>query len=287
MTVLARASAAAGLPTTPADPIRIAENETWRLPGGVIARITRPGQSAAAAREVAMARWLAENGLHAVRPLERVDQPVSVDGRAVTFWHELPAHHPGTVLDVVRLLKKLHSLTLPDFPVGHLDPFVRLPERIDAAELPSEAERAWLHERVRELRSAWNLLPAGRPRCVVHGDAWIGNTAVTEDGTAYLLDFERCSVGPPEWDLVSTAVKISSVGGVSRQEYHQYTAAYGFDVMGWPGFPTMRDIRELRMTTYALQHANDHPQFGPEARHRLDCLLGRNGPRPWTWTAVT
>ncbi len=287
MTVLARASAAAGLPTAPADPIRIAENETWRLPGGVVARITKPGQFAAAAREVALARWLAENGLHAVRPLEGVDQPVSVDGRAVTFWHELPAHRPGTVLDVVRLLKKLHSLPLPDFLVGQLDPFVRLPERIDAAELPSKAERVWLHERVRELRSAWNLLPAGLPRCVVHGDAWIGNVAVVEDGTAYLLDLERCSVGRPEWDLVSTAVKISSVGGVSRHEYHQYTAAYGLDVMEWPGFPTMRDIRELRMTTYALQHTNDHPQFGPEARHRLDCLLGRNGPRPWAWTAVT
>ncbi|MFD8609626.1 phosphotransferase family protein [Streptomyces sp. NPDC059631] len=287
MTVLARAAAAAGLPSTQAEPIRIAENETWKLLGGVIARITKPGQLAAAAREVAVARWLADQSVPTVRPLEGVDQPVSVDGRAVTFWHELPAHRPGTVLDVVRLLKRLHSLPLPDFLVGQLDPFVRLAERIDASELCSEVERTWLHERVRELRSAWDLLPVGLPRCIVHGDAWTGNTALTEDGTTYLLDLERCSVGPPEWDLVSTAVKISSVGGVSRREYHQYTAAYGFDVMDWPGYPTMRDIRELRMTSYALQHANDHPQSIPEARYRLDCLLGLNGPRPWSWTAVT
>lgn len=286
MSVLARASAAASVPGIPAEPIRIAENETWRLPGGVIARIAQPGQFAAAAREVVVARWLAGNGLDAVRPLQDIEQPVGVDGRAVMFWHELPPHRPGTVPDVVRLLKKLHRLPLPGFPAGRLDPFVRLPERIDAAELASETERAWLHERVRELRSAWDLLPPGLPRCVVHGDAWTGNTAVSEDGTAYLLDLERCSAGPPEWDLVSTAVKISSVGGITRQDYQRFSAAYGLDVLAWPGFPAMRDVRELRMATYALHHANGRPRSGPEARYRLDCLLGRNGPRPWAWTAV-
>jgi hypothetical protein len=42
-------------------------------------------------------------------------------------------------------LKRLHALPVPDdVPVGLLDPFVRLPERIrDAMTVPSD-DRAWL-----------------------------------------------------------------------------------------------------------------------------------------------
>jgi hypothetical protein len=37
-----------------------------------------------------------------------------------------------------------------------------------------------------------------------------------DDGQVILLDLERCSVGPPEWDLVSSAVKYVSYGRVVR-----------------------------------------------------------------------
>ncbi|PRY31701.1 phosphotransferase family enzyme [Umezawaea tangerina] len=44
----------------------------------------------------------------------------------------------------------------------------------------------------------------------MHGDAWVGNVVATDDGQVVVLDLERCSVGPPEWDLVSTAIKYTS-----------------------------------------------------------------------------
>ncbi|MEU9154998.1 aminoglycoside phosphotransferase family protein [Streptomyces sp. NPDC048417] len=169
--VLEEACFAAGLDATNAQPIRIAENAIWRLPGGTVVRIARPGQFAAAAREVQVARWLAAQGVPAVRTLD-LRQPVAASGHPVTFWQELPPHEIGTVTDVVVLLKQLHALPKPDLPLGELDPFVRLVERIDAASTISDDDRQWLNGRLEDLKQQWASRPKGLPECVVHGDAW-------------------------------------------------------------------------------------------------------------------
>ncbi|MEV6973437.1 aminoglycoside phosphotransferase family protein [Kitasatospora sp. NPDC093806] len=269
-----------------AELIRIGENALWRLPGGVVARICRPGQSAAAGRELAVARWLRECGVPAVRPLEWLRAPVEVDGHPVTFWEELPPHRAGTVAEIAPLLRVVHELPVPDLELGRLDPFVRLAARLGEAATLDDGARRWLDGRLAELQAAWRELPAGLPVSVVHGDAWGGNVAVTRDA-AYLLDFERTSVGPPEWDLASTAVGYGTYGSVSAEEYAAFCAAYGVDVMTWAGYPVLRDIREFRVTCFALQHAAIDPDRHHEKAHyRLACLRGEHGPRPWGWAPV-
>ncbi|MEU4659509.1 aminoglycoside phosphotransferase family protein [Streptomyces sp. NPDC023723] len=282
--VLKAACLAAGLDATEAEPIRIAENAIWRLPKGVVVRIARPGQSAAAAREVQVARWLAAEEVPAVRALD-LRQPVTADGHPVTFWQELPPHEVGTVADVVVLLKLLHALPKPDLPLGELDPFVRLTERIDAASTLSDGDRQWLHGRLEDLRGQWASRPKGLPECVVHGDAWVGNVARTKAGPL-LLDFERASFGPPEWDLVSTAVKLTTTGAVSALEYAAFCESYGIDVTQWEGYDLLAGARELRMATYAAQHAATHPEWRHEAQYRVDCLRGRAGAPPWHWKGI-
>ncbi|MFJ8956490.1 aminoglycoside phosphotransferase family protein [Streptomyces sp. NPDC102381] len=282
--VLQAACLAAGLDATDAEPLRLAENAIWRLPRGVVVRIARPGQSAAATREVQVARWLAAQGVPAVRALD-IRQPVAADGHPVTFWQGLPPHEVGTVADVVALLKQLHALPKPDLPLGELDPFVRLVERIDAASTLSDADRQWLHGRLQDLKGQWASRPKGLPECVVHGDAWVGNVARTEAGP-WLMDFERASFGPPEWDLVSTAVKLTTTGAVSTEEYAQFCETYGTDVTEWEGYELFAGARELRMSTYAAQHAATHPEWRREAQYRIDCLRGRAGVRPWRWKGI-
>lgn len=283
--ILAAACSTAGLDPTAAEPIRLAENEIWRLPGQrAIVRIARKGQGAAAVREVRVAQWLAENGVPAVRPLP-VQQPLDVCGRPVTFWEELPAHTNGTVRDVVQLLKRLHPLPVPDLPLGELDPFVRVPERIAAATSLTDDDRSWLRQRHDDLQHQWEQRPSGLPDCVVHGDAWVGNVARTASGPV-LLDFERVSVGPPEWDLVSTAVKLTTTGAVTEDEYGEFCDLYGVDVTQWEGYELFAGARELRMATYAAQHAASRPEWQREAQYRVDCLRGRHGPRPWRWTGI-
>ncbi len=285
--ILAAAGRQAALATEGAEAVRIGENAVIRLPGRVVARISRPGQQQAAAREVAVARWLAEEDLPAVRALE-VDQPTLVDGRAVTWWHELPPHQAGTVADVARLIRALHDLAPPPgLALGTLDPFVRLEARIDDAHTLPPADRAWLRGRLDQLRTAWQELPAGLPECVVHGDAWVGNVARSADGQARLIDLERCSLGRPEWDLVSTAIKHTSFGWVRADDYARFADLYGYDVTAWDGYQVLRDIRELRMALYFAQHAPHNPAMHTEAQLRLDCLRGRRGPRPWPWTPAS
>ncbi|WP_240777804.1 phosphotransferase family protein [Nonomuraea basaltis] len=282
--VLGAASRRAGLDPAGAELIRLGENALFRLPGGIVARA---GQAAAAVREVAVARWLEANDVPAVKVWPGVDQPIEVDGRAVTWWRELPAHRHGTALQVATALRRLHDLRpLTAFDIGPLDPFVRLAERIDRAAMLDEADRTWMHRHLNELEARYAELPPGLPKSVVHGDAWIGNVVSTDDGQVVLLDLERCSIGPPEWDLTSTAVKAFSIAGITAEDYGTFVKAYGHDVTAWAGFETLRDIREFRMTCMAAQVAAENPARREEMELRLACLRGQRGPRPWRWTPV-
>lgn len=286
--VVQAACAAAGFDFAGAKVIRLSENAIYRLPGAVVARVARAGQGAAAAKEVNVARWLEDSGVPAVRALRAVEQPVLVEDRAVTFWHELPPHENGSTVDVATALRQLHKLAPPTgFELPELAPFVRLDLRIRAALTLTAADRGWLLDRLAELVAAYADLPPGLPRCVVHGDAWRGNVVSTADGVV-LLDLERCSVGPPEWDLVSTAVGYATTGRVGDAEWASYCDAYGSDVTTWSGFSVLRDIRELRMTTMAAQLAATNPErYAEQASHRLACLRGERGPRPWSgWRDV-
>src|SRR5690606_32353272 len=182
--------------------------------------------------------------------------------------------------DVVVLLKQLHALPKPDLPQGELDPFVRLVERIDAAITISDDDRLWLKGRLEDLKEQWASRPKGLPECVVHGDAWVGNVARTEAGPM-LLDFERASFGPPEWDLVSTAVKLTTTGAVSAEEYAAFCETYGADVTEWEGYELLAGARELRMTTYAAQHAASRPARTEAGPMLLDFERASFGPPEW------
>ncbi|GHJ28553.1 aminoglycoside phosphotransferase [Streptomyces hygroscopicus subsp. sporocinereus] len=283
---LEQACAAVGLHSGGAEPVRLAENQIWRLPGQqVIVRIARAGQAAAAQREVRVAHWLAENNVPAVRLID-VPQPVEADGRPITFWEELPPHEHGTVADVAQLLRQLHSLPAPELDLGYLDPFVRIGERLQAAKTLNEDDRAWLHSLHQDLVAEWAERPAGRPDCAVHGDAWPGNLVRIIGGGRLLMDLERFSLGPPEWDLVSTAVRTKTTGAVTEDEYDTFCEAYGYDVTEWAGYQILAGARELRMVTYAAQHAASNPEWAAQAQYRVDCLRGRQGPRPWKWKGI-
>jgi len=176
-------------------------------------------------------------------------------------------------------------LPAPDFELAPLAPFVRLRERIwEAVSLPDD-DRAWLLGRLADLGQRYAELPAGLTWCLVHGDAWNGNVAVTQSGPV-LLDLERFAFGPPEWDLASVAVDYTTFGSLSASGWADFCEQYGQDVTGWAGFPVLRDIRELRKVTFAWQLAGERPDIAEQARYRLACIRGERGPRPWGWAGV-
>ncbi|MFD8912754.1 phosphotransferase [Streptomyces sp. NPDC059575] len=280
------ACAEIGLDARGAEPVRIAENQIWRLQQGVIARIAPPDRFRSAIREIEVARWLAGQDIPVVRAL-RVEQPLERGGRVLTFWEELPPHRQGSTQDVAVALKRLHALPLPDFDIGRLDPFVRIPERLHAAHTLTDDDRKWLTSLYEDLVGRWNAgLPPGLAAAPVHGDAWPGNVVRLEHGGWLLMDLERFSAGPPEWDLVSTAVRTKTTGAVTEAEYDAFCDIYGHDVTTWAGYEVLARARELRMVTYAAQHAATNQQWRDEAQYRVDCLRGRGGSRPWRWTGI-
>lgn len=283
---LQRAASKARIDTSTIQLIRAGENHLYRLPHRVVGRVARPGEAKSVERETVVARWLNASGINAVRPID-IEQPIVIDGRAVTFWEELPPHRNGTVQEVASALKQLHSLPVPEQLAGlRLTPFVRLTERIAEAKNITDEERRWLLNHLDELRQLWSSRPTGAPECVIHGDAWAGNVINADGQGVTLLDLERCAVGPPEWDLASTAVRYTTFGTMDADEYRAYCTAYGRDVTAWEGYELFRDIRELRVTCYAIQRAQDDLTLADEAQLRIDCLRGNHGPRPWTWTPV-
>lgn len=281
------ACAQAGLSSVGAVLLRDSENQVYRLPGRVVVRINKPGQESVAIREVFLGRWLNDNGLRAVEPLT-VTQPVVVAGHPVTFWHELPPLRPGTPRQVAKVLEQLHALPVPDELAQHkVAPFVRLNERIAAAQWLPDDDSSWLLDRLANLQVRWDTRPTGLAETVIHGDAWAGNVVDVEKQGVTLMDLERCSVGPPEWDLTSTACRLTSYSTLTAAEYAEYCDAYGADVTRWAGFELFRDIRELRVTCFAVYVAQTRAALRDNAGDRVDSLRGRKGPRPWRWPPIS
>jgi hypothetical protein len=95
-----------------------------------------------------------------------------------------------------------------------------------------------------------------------------------------LIDFERFAFGPPETDLAVTAIE-HSLGWGTRTEYDQFAERYGFDVLTWEGYPVLRDINELKMTTWLMQNVSEDEAIAREFRNRLFCLQNPDAPRRW------
>lgn len=283
---LAAACQQLGIDQDQARLIRAGENTLYRLPGSVVARVTREGQTEIARKETRVSRWLREAGVPVVEVVPDIAQPMEVDGRSITFWRELPDHSEGSVEQVADILRQIHLLRPPpELELPPLAPFVRLEQRIGEALVLENDDRDWLLAHLEQLKESYQSLSAGLPSSAVHGDAWGGNIVATATGPV-VLDLERFAYGPPEWDLASIAVDHFTFGSLSKQQWATFCERYGYDVTAWAGYAVLRDARELRKVTFAAQMAAQHPGLNEQARYRLSCIRGERGPRPWHWTPV-
>ncbi|GAA1616741.1 aminoglycoside phosphotransferase family protein [Kribbella sancticallisti] len=262
--------------------LSLGDSATIAVNDEVIAKVTRfPGQQSVAHREVAVSRWLADEGVPAVTA---VADAVDEGSYAVTFWQRVPEHRSGTAAEVAACLAQLHAIPVDSAPeLEEVQPFVRVADRIDASPLDVE-DKQFLHERLDELQEQWPP-PAGLGTAILHGDPNTGNVVATPDGQVLVWDLERFSIGPREWDLTLQAVSYDTCGWLSDKEYGEFVAAYGHDVTAAEHYPIFRDVRELRMTSWLANKADQDPAVRAEAQRRVACLRGRHGERPWSWQA--
>ncbi|MFC8419758.1 aminoglycoside phosphotransferase family protein [Streptomyces sp. NPDC057236] len=274
--------AAAGiLPGAAADArlLALGENAVFAV-GDLAVKVGRDAELLERARrELAVAGWLAEEGVPAVRAAE--PEALLVDGHPVTVWHRLPeAVRPAGPRDLAELLRLVHALPTPPFGLpprellGGVERWLRL-----AGDAVDPADAAYLRERRDGFASAAAALTPRLPPGPVHGDALPRNVHIGPDGPV-LVDLETFSADLREHDLVVMALSHDRYG-LPDEAYASFTAAYGWDVRAWEGCSVLRGARETASCAWVAQHAPGNPKALAEFRRRVASL--RDGDESVRW----
>lgn len=269
---LERTCAELDVATTDAKLIRMGENAMFALPADkLVVRIARTVERRERVeRELAVARWLADNEYPAVRVAEQFEQPLAVDGRLVTFWQLIDESGKATFGDLAGLLRDMHALPAPAFTLPRFDPFTSVPGRLANPGNADKAAVTFLTQLYEDVRVRYANLAFPSPFGVIHGDAHRGNVIPTADGPV-LADFEVVAWGPREWDLTPTAMSVDRFG-LPREAYESFADTYGRDVTEWPDFSVLRAVRELTMVTWLMQIIDESPERAREFYHRVASL---------------
>ncbi|WP_327700495.1 aminoglycoside phosphotransferase family protein [Streptomyces decoyicus] len=280
---LVAACSVAGLGSDQADLLRLGENAIYALPReGVVVRVARSDTGEIeekVTKELAVARWLMSAGFPAVGPREDLPQPVRAEGRLVTFWEYIPPSRtePG-LTDLAMLLRSLHTLPGPDFPLRALDPFPIMWRRLEQAHGVKQQDVDFLSEACAGSEAAFREVVGQHPTGLVHGDAHRGNLLARGE-QVLLIDYEAVAVGPQAWDLLPTAIAVDRFA-LPRRDYEAFCRSYGQDVTASAGYEELRTVRELGMTTWLMQNA----QSGSAAQEfalRMESLRKEDRERRW------
>ncbi len=248
--------------------------------GDLVVKVGRDAALLERARhEVRVARWLAGRGVPAVRAAAR--DPELVDGCPVTFWRRLPpAVRPAGGADLAALLRAVHALPRPSFPLpgrdllGGVERWLRL-----AGGAVDPADAAFLRERRDRLAGEVAALRTALGTGPVHGDALPRNVLVGPDGPV-LSDLETFCDDLREHDLVVMALAVDRYG-TDPAEYAAFAAGYGADVRDWPGCAVLRGARETASCAWVAQHAPAAPAAAAEFRHRVASLRAGDATARW------
>lgn len=282
--VLAEACRLAGFSSDGADLLRLGENAIYRLASApVVVRIARSAdRMGRVTKELCVARWLTAGGVPSVRVQEDIDQPLLVSGHPVSFWHEVTGgKREPTQADLARLLASFHSLSNCPCDLPAFDPFGPSAARLVKARGVAPGDLTFLRALCADLTEQFGDLTFALPVGPIHGDAHTGNLLIDRDQVV-LSDFESDAIGPREWDLLPTAIAVERYG-LAEDRYQQFAATYGFDVRSWPGYPVLRQIRELTMTTWIMQNIGESPATSDEFARRVGSLRDRDFERAWNF----
>jgi Ser/Thr protein kinase RdoA (MazF antagonist) len=275
-----------GLDPAGARLVRLGSNAVYALADGhVIVRIASDaGDLAEAERTVAVGRWLAEVGIPANRLVSGISQPALVEGRPVTFWESVQDEEEyATLPELGDLLKQLHWLDEPEsLGLPYFDPMPKV--RAGLAGLGAgvrSADASYLRERADRLEKEYGRLDFVLPFGLIHGDASIGNVLRDRGGRAVLIDLDGFALAAREWDLIQTALFYDRFGWHTRAEYESFVDHYGFDVMNWPGYEVLADLRELMMTLWLGRKAAVEPKAAEEFASRVESIRTGGDRRLW------
>ncbi|MET7476887.1 aminoglycoside phosphotransferase family protein [Streptomyces sp. NPDC005648] len=283
--ILREACATVQLDSRGAELLRLGSNAVYRLESlPIIVRIARdPAVLGEMERAVSVARWLQTQDFPAMRVLASVAQPLVVDGFVVTFWESVQEREEyGTVEELADLLRRLHWLEEPgSLRLPYFDPLAKVAASLEGLDGISAEDRTFLDERAARLGKEYDRLDFVLPFGMIHGDASIGNILRHRDGHAVLIDLDGFVLAPREWDLVQTAMFYERYAWHTKAEYAEFVHRYGFDLMNWPGYETLADLRELMMVAWLGHQVTSSARAAAEFARRVRSLRTGEGRDEW------
>lgn len=270
------------LNTDPSEAVLVRHHGTqvWHLPSiNAIVRVSPAGHTQAAARSVAITRWLHERAVPVTEPL--TDRLFEGDGWTATVWryYSQPTDRHPTPADLGGLLSTLHQAGTPAIELPEFTPLRSLRTTLNRTSTLPDHIVEGLHGRIDALLDSYSDLHFTLGRGLIHGDAWLGN--VLFDGHRPLLgDWDECAKGPRELDLAN--LWQGQRFGRTRAELDAFWAAYGHDLSEWDGLDVLVRIRDLH-TLGSYVRAADRGDEGARAQllHRLSTLDDRSA----VWTS--
>lgn len=255
-----------------------ASHAVLRIAGSPTVRARVPGV-------ISAAHWYATHDIPAVRLWPDIHHPIQVGSHLITVWDQVPTGGPDPApADLAAILRAIHGVTdahpkgIPPWRIAEgMKQRLQHAQGIDPSVLALlSAELAEIEESLVQLRSIPPLVPPG----VIHGDAHLGNVIGSPDGPV-ICDFDSTSIGPREWDLTPAAV--GSIRFSYPTDVHAgLVESYGIDVTTWPGFPTLRRLREFQLVTSVIPALPANPRLRAQWQHRLDTYRDHDDQTPWT-----
>lgn len=279
--VLQQACEAVGLDSEGAEVLRGHTNAVVRLRHDpVVVKIARRGSRYEdVERTVRFVQWLMDLDFP-TSPLHDVAQPTVVDGHFATFWTHLPQpEEPVTAQQLAEPLLTLHNLPAPPMQLPEHDAVAAIGRSITAADVLPAATRAFLNERLERLSKELDEIDFLFPETVIQGDPQHRN-ALHTGATAVLCDWDTVTRGRREWDLATIEIHCRRFSHGAGQ-YQPFVDSYGFDITTWPGFPVIRDLRELRMIATNARKLTHAPHTRSEVERRIEGLNQEETSMRW------
>ncbi|GIF16290.1 phosphotransferase enzyme family protein [Actinoplanes teichomyceticus] len=236
-------------------------------------------------RVVDLVQWLAKADFPTVHLAAGFEQPLTVEGYGVTVWERLDGaiDRPVETGELGELLRRLHSLELPPWPMPQLDPMPGIRHSISASAILAADDRILLTERLDDLTSRLRTVRSPLGWGLIQTDPQIRNALRRHDGTAVLADWDGARIGDRVWDVATVAVHCRRFG--NDHGFDAFVQTYGWDPRHWAEFEDLCQLRELQMITTNARKSLPGTPAAAEVHRRIAGL--RRGSRELTaWTIL-
>jgi Ser/Thr protein kinase RdoA (MazF antagonist) len=262
--------------------LRGGANHVFRV-GDAVFRVTATDVDAVS--QIALLRWLSDQGLPVLRP---VSDAIAVDGVQVTVWEYIAGQGRIDYHQLGEAIARLHRLA-PSRVGEHIalpwcgdTSWLQLGENLDVAARAGVVT----NDDIEVLRAVtvelagWQEEARHEQLVVCHGDVHPQNVVMRGDELV-ILDWDSICLGPRAWDHAALLTWAERWGG-HPGAYRAFADGYGADLRDSPDAQLLARVRLLAPTVNMILGGRTSPRAAEEARLRMRYWRGDPSAPAWT-----